>query len=251
MRTIVLLTISNIFMTFAWYGHLKYRNEALWKMILASWGIAFFEYCFQVPANRIGSTITPHQFEDDSRDHPLSIFPVFSVFYLGEKLKWKPRVGFAFIVAAAFFIFHKCLKKLAAADSGHAHGRPRRARLASARNARAAAAPTQFRSARPWCCAQLRSSLLQRPGAMMNFASNEPVTAVVARDSSAPSGNVRVCPLRKEHGGNRTISPLQCGGSSIGVVSLVAYSIHHCVPTQHPRTEVRQVEPSARDRNGK
>src|ERR1039457_3849920 len=53
MRTIILLTISNIFMTFAWYGHLKYRNEALWKVILASWGIAFFEYCFQVPAKRI------------------------------------------------------------------------------------------------------------------------------------------------------------------------------------------------------
>src|SRR2546425_4222858 len=55
MRTILLLTISNIFMTFAWYGHLKYRSEALWKVILASWGIAFFEYCFQVPANRIAS----------------------------------------------------------------------------------------------------------------------------------------------------------------------------------------------------
>jgi uncharacterized protein len=54
-RTILLLTVSNIFMTFAWYGHLKYRSEALWKVILASWGIAFFEYCFQVPANRIGS----------------------------------------------------------------------------------------------------------------------------------------------------------------------------------------------------
>ena len=55
MRTVILLTISNIFMTFAWYGHLKYRNSPLWKVILASWGIAFFEYCFQVPANRIGS----------------------------------------------------------------------------------------------------------------------------------------------------------------------------------------------------
>ena len=57
MRTVVLLTISNIFMTFAWYGHLKYRNEALWKVILASWGIAFFEYCLAVPANRIGYTV--------------------------------------------------------------------------------------------------------------------------------------------------------------------------------------------------
>jgi len=55
MRTVLLLTISNIFMTFAWYGHLKFRSEALWKAIMVSWGIAFFEYCFQVPANRIGS----------------------------------------------------------------------------------------------------------------------------------------------------------------------------------------------------
>lgn len=55
MRTTLLLTISNIFMTFAWYGHLKFRSEALWKVIMASWGIAFFEYCFQVPANRVGS----------------------------------------------------------------------------------------------------------------------------------------------------------------------------------------------------
>ncbi|PYT67385.1 MAG: hypothetical protein DMG42_27005 [Acidobacteria bacterium] len=55
MRTILLLTISNIFMTVAWYGHLRFRSEALWKVIVVSWGIAFFEYCFQVPANRIGS----------------------------------------------------------------------------------------------------------------------------------------------------------------------------------------------------
>jgi len=57
MRTILLLTVSNIFMTFAWYGHLKYRSEALWKVIFVSWGIAFFEYCFAVPANKIGHTV--------------------------------------------------------------------------------------------------------------------------------------------------------------------------------------------------
>jgi uncharacterized protein (DUF486 family) len=108
MRTIVLLTISNIFMTFAWYGHLKYRNEALWKVILASWGIAFFEYCFQVPANRIGSyQFNAAQLKTIQEIITLSIFPVFSVFYLGDKFKWNQGVGFAFIVAAAFFIFHK------------------------------------------------------------------------------------------------------------------------------------------------
>ena len=69
MRTILLLTISNIFMTFAWYGHLKYRSEALWKVIAASWGIAFFEYCFQVPANRIGS----YEFTVDLNDSPKAI----------------------------------------------------------------------------------------------------------------------------------------------------------------------------------
>ena len=108
MRTIVLLTISNIFMTFAWYGHLKYRNEALWKVILASWGIAFFEYCFQVPANRIGSyQFNAAQLKTIQEIITLSIFPVFSVFYLGDKFKWNHGVGFAFIVVAAFFVFHK------------------------------------------------------------------------------------------------------------------------------------------------
>ncbi len=87
MRTILLLTISNIFMTFAWYGHLKYRSEALWKVIAVSWGIAFFEYCFQVPANRIGSA--------------------FSVLYLGEKLRWNYAAGFACMVLGVFFVFHK------------------------------------------------------------------------------------------------------------------------------------------------
>src|SRR6266446_6165852 len=79
MRTIVLLTISNIFMTFAWYGHLKYRSEALWKVILASWGIAFFEYCFQVPANRIGSyQFNAAPLKTIQEIITLSIFPVFS-----------------------------------------------------------------------------------------------------------------------------------------------------------------------------
>jgi len=108
MRTILLLTISNIFMTVALYGHLRFRSEALWKVIVVSWGIAFFEYCFQVPANRIGSyEFTPAQLKTIQEIITLSIFPVFSVFYLGDRFKWNYGVGFALIVAAAFFIFHK------------------------------------------------------------------------------------------------------------------------------------------------
>ena len=108
MRTILLLTISNIFMTFGWYGHLKFRSEALWKVIMVSWGIAFFEYCFQVPANPIGSfQFTAAQLKTIQEIIILSVFPVFSVFYLGDKFKWNYGVGFVFIVIAAFFIFHK------------------------------------------------------------------------------------------------------------------------------------------------
>jgi uncharacterized protein (DUF486 family) len=108
MRTILLLAVSNIFMTIAWYGHLKFRSEALWKVILASWGIAFFEYCFQVPANRIGSyEFNAAQLKTIQEIITLSIFPVFSAIYLGDKFKWNFGVGFAFIALAAFFIFHK------------------------------------------------------------------------------------------------------------------------------------------------
>src|SRR5260370_24044063 len=109
MRTIVLLTISNIFMTFAWYGHLRFRSEALWKVILASWGIAFFEYCFQVPANRSGSyEFNGAQLKTIQEVITLSVFSVFSVAYLGERFRWNYAAGFAFIVLGAFFVFHKC-----------------------------------------------------------------------------------------------------------------------------------------------
>src|SRR5215470_2414567 len=108
MRTIALLTISNIFMTFAWYGHLKYRSESLWKVIAASWGIAFFEYCFQVPANRIGSYVfSTAQLKTIQEVITLSVFAVFSVTYLGERLKWNYGVGALCLVLAAFFVFHK------------------------------------------------------------------------------------------------------------------------------------------------
>ena len=108
MRTILLLTISNIFMTFAWYGHLKFRNVALWKVIAISWGIAFFEYCFQVPANRIGSyEFNSPQLKTIQEVITLSVFSVFSITYLGEPIKWNYLVGFGLISLAAFFIFHK------------------------------------------------------------------------------------------------------------------------------------------------
>src|ERR1700744_1928910 len=104
MRTIILLTISNIFMTFAWYGHLKYRGSALWIVILASWGIAFFEYCFQVPANRIGHVAgtTAGQLKVMQEAITLAVFVVFARLYLAEKLAWNYYVAFALIFAAVF-----------------------------------------------------------------------------------------------------------------------------------------------------
>ena len=108
MRTIVLLTISNIFMTFSWYGHLKYRSEALWKVIMASWGIAFFEYCFQVPANRIGSyEFSTAQLKTIQEVITLTVFAFFSVAYLDEKLRWNHAAGAACLVLGVFFVFHK------------------------------------------------------------------------------------------------------------------------------------------------
>lgn len=105
---IVLLLISNIFMTFAWYGHLKHRSMPLLIVILVSWGIAFFEYCFQVPANRIGySVYNAAQLKTIQEIITLSVFAVFSVLYLREEFKWNYLVGFIFIILAAFFIFRK------------------------------------------------------------------------------------------------------------------------------------------------
>jgi uncharacterized protein (DUF486 family) len=108
MATIVLLTISNIFMTFAWYGHLKYRQAPLFKVILISWAIAFAEYCFQVPANRIGSyEFNVVQLKTIQEVITLTVFSVFSVLYLGSELKWNYFLGFALMVAAVFVIFKK------------------------------------------------------------------------------------------------------------------------------------------------
>ena len=105
---IILLTISNIFMTFAWYGHLKFRSSALWIVILASWGIALFEYCFQVPANIIGYGVyNAAQLKTIQEVITLIVFSFFSVFYLKEQFKWNYLVGFCFIILAVFFIFKK------------------------------------------------------------------------------------------------------------------------------------------------
>jgi uncharacterized protein len=107
-KTILLLVLSNIFMTFAWYGHLKYKQSPLWIAIIVSWLIAFVEYCFQVPANRIGS----YQFETAQLKTiqeviTLVVFSVFSVVYLKEGLRWNYLAGFACILAAVFFVFKK------------------------------------------------------------------------------------------------------------------------------------------------
>ena len=106
MRTVILLTISNVFMTFAWYGHLKHRSAALWKVILISWLIAFLEYCFQVPANRIGSyEFSAAQLKTIQEVITLVVFSVFSVFYLGQPIRWNHVAGFAMIVGAVALMF--------------------------------------------------------------------------------------------------------------------------------------------------
>lgn len=108
MKTIGLLTISNIFMTFAWYGHLKFRQYPLWIVILVSWGIAFFEYIFQVPANRIGyNEFNGAQLKTIQEVITLIVFSVFSILYLKEDFNWNYAVGFFLIIAAVFFIFKK------------------------------------------------------------------------------------------------------------------------------------------------
>src|SRR5438874_7372666 len=105
--TITLLILSNAFMTAAWYGHLKYKGAALWKVILISWGIAFFEYILQVPANRIGSQAgySAGSLKIVQEVITLVVFVVFARLYLGEKLAWNYYVAFGFILAAVFMVF--------------------------------------------------------------------------------------------------------------------------------------------------
>lgn len=95
-------------MTFAWYGHLNYKEVALWKVVLISWGIAFFEYCFQVPANRIGhGQFSAIELKTIQEAITLIVFVIFSWLYLKEELKWNHLLGFVLLFAAVFFIFKK------------------------------------------------------------------------------------------------------------------------------------------------
>ncbi|MEW6256998.1 MAG: DMT family protein [Pseudomonadota bacterium] len=105
---LLMLLASNVFMTFAWYGHLKYKSSPLLFAILASWGIALFEYCLAVPANRIGSEVySTAQLKTMQEVITLLVFAAFSVLYLKEPLGWNHLIGFGFIAAGAYFIFHK------------------------------------------------------------------------------------------------------------------------------------------------
>lgn len=104
--TIGLLTLSNLFMTFAWYGHLKYKSAPLLTVIFISWFIAFFEYCLQVPANRWGhSVFSAVQLKTIQEVITLVVFCFFSIFYLGENLKWNHLLGFGLICLAVYVIF--------------------------------------------------------------------------------------------------------------------------------------------------
>ena len=103
---ILMLIGSNVFMTFAWYGHLKVERGPLWIIVLASWGIAFFEYWLAVPANRIGRDVySAAELKTMQEVITLAVFAVFSVTYLGERLTANHAIGFAFIALGAFFVF--------------------------------------------------------------------------------------------------------------------------------------------------
>lgn len=108
MKTIILLIISNSFMTFAWYGHLKEPNMPIWKAILISWGIAFFEYCFMVPANRLGyGQFNAFQLKIIQEVITLVIFVAFAILVLKEQWRWNYLVGFLMILGAVYVVFRK------------------------------------------------------------------------------------------------------------------------------------------------
>jgi len=107
-RTIILLILSNVFMTFAWYGHLKHKEISLWKAILVSWGIAFLEYCLQVPANRWGHQVfSAAQLKILQEVITLVVFAGFSIWYLKEPIRWNYIAAFVCILLAVFFMFKK------------------------------------------------------------------------------------------------------------------------------------------------
>jgi len=108
MKTIILLAVSNVFMTFAWYGHLKFKHSPLWLVVIASWLIAFAEYCFQVPANRIGQVsygFSTAQLKVMQEVITLVIFGIFVRLYMKETPGWNFYAAFAFIIAAVFLMF--------------------------------------------------------------------------------------------------------------------------------------------------
>lgn len=106
MKTVCLLIVSNTFMTFAWYGHLKHRSAPIFEAIVVSWLIAFGEYCFQVPANRIGyGVFTAYQLKIIQECITLAVFAVFAWLYLGERLRWNYAVSMVCILAAVGFAF--------------------------------------------------------------------------------------------------------------------------------------------------
>jgi uncharacterized protein (DUF486 family) len=106
MRTVLLLLASNLFMTAAWYGHLRFKEVALWKVVLVSWGIAFFEYCLQVPANRLGyGQFSAYQLKIIQEVITLIVFVGFSALWLREQLRWNYIVAFGLILAAVAFAF--------------------------------------------------------------------------------------------------------------------------------------------------
>lgn len=108
---IALLLASNIFMTFAWYGHLKYQSSPLWMAILVSWSIALLEYCLAVPANRLGTAVyTVAELKTMQEVITLVVFALFSVFYLGERFTINHGIGFALICTGAFFVFKAPIK---------------------------------------------------------------------------------------------------------------------------------------------
>ncbi|GIK81709.1 MAG: DMT family protein [Pseudorhodoplanes sp.] len=105
---LLLLVGSNVFMTIAWYGHLRFKETPLWGVILASWMIAFVEYCMAVPANRFGSAVySTAQLKTMQEVITLLVFAGFSVAYLKEPFTWNHAVGFALIALGAFFVFQK------------------------------------------------------------------------------------------------------------------------------------------------
>lgn len=108
MKTIILLLLSNTFMTAAWYWHLKHKEIALWKVLLISWGLAFFEYCLMVPANRLGyGQFTAFQLKIIQEIISLVVFTLFAILYLKEAMRWNYLLGFLLILAAVWVVFRK------------------------------------------------------------------------------------------------------------------------------------------------